>query len=807
MRSCTRTLATITGFVLTILCAPGGVAESTFTVQLPCVEDLDTGPFYGRDFYGDEWYETSCAHDQIEIPTGRPVYALLVSGFHQNKNFDMFHWFDFAKYLQSKGAYVHYAWWNNLLAPYLERPLHDAGSVPSTGAFPLGTIVDARLGADKATPNDDFQFQADATALLHAIRANNPAAKIVLVGHSMGGVAVLRLAEQMPSTFVIDLLAPIDPVGNRSCIWDPWGTSWVTDPFGWRDDASCNGFFNFTRWRAIRRDQMDGEYFDPFLFYPPKRWLGANIPNLYHRWQQEFAPPYDYSCPGGADDVPWPCASFYDQSLWSQIIPGFFETDYLLNHWIPTATPEVPETYLGFMNVQSKMDTKLESGYDVPVALGNFGGGLDGHGELVGFRGAVLGTATGDFWEWVIDRLAAIGGVIDILSLTYDELSHFLNFESYPVGLAVEGSDWPSRDKEADLGNPDDPVRLRRVALLRAWETDSFHLYKKGYEPWNPGLCLVSRDLSNILDFMLPPAAGNGRPVADAGPGQTVSADDACVGQVVLDGTGSFDPNGQPLSHTWAWNGTIVASGPSPTLQLPPGIHEVTLVVSDGQAGSVPDIVTITVVDDTPPLIVLNGPSEVVLECAVDSWGEIGAAATDNCDSGVLVTVGGDSVDPAVPGDRVVTYDAVDASGNHATRMHRTIAVRDTLPPTLSAAAAHPSTLWPPDHSMVPVHCTVDAYDSCDATLNVMLVSVISSEPDDAPGGGDGHTTGDIRSCDIGTGDYDLLLRAERQGGKGGRTYTIAYSATDDAGNSTTSHTTVVVPHNAGGSNTSRPRR
>ncbi|RLA43430.1 MAG: hypothetical protein DRR42_21745, partial [Gammaproteobacteria bacterium] len=72
----------------------------------------------------------------IEIPNGRPVYALLVSGFHQNKNLDMFHFYNFARCLLEKGAYVHYAWWNNLLAPYMEKPLHDPDSVPSTKIVP-----------------------------------------------------------------------------------------------------------------------------------------------------------------------------------------------------------------------------------------------------------------------------------------------------------------------------------------------------------------------------------------------------------------------------------------------------------------------------------------------------------------------------------------------------------------------------------------------------------------------------------------------------------------------------------------------
>jgi hypothetical protein len=211
-------------FLLHLVCLGGiaavDAAEEMMTVTLPCTSA--------------GWYDqaANCQPEVIEIPSGRPVYALLVSGFHQNRNLDMLHWLDFAKYLQQRGAYVHYAWWNNLLAPYMERPLHYTGSVPSTGPIPwhdnalfrIGDStstwgwVDPRPYPTKAIPADDHQFQQDAKLLLETIRAHDPTAKIVLVGHSMGGNSVVRLADSMPSDFEIDLLAPIDPVGNRTCI-------------------------------------------------------------------------------------------------------------------------------------------------------------------------------------------------------------------------------------------------------------------------------------------------------------------------------------------------------------------------------------------------------------------------------------------------------------------------------------------------------------------------------------------------------------------------------------------------------------
>jgi hypothetical protein len=75
------------------------------------------------------------------------------------------------------------------------------------------------------------------------------------------------------------------------------------------------------------------------------------------------------------------------------------------------------------------------------------------------------------------------------------------------------------------------------------------------------------------------------------------------------------------------------------------------------------------------------------------------------------------------------------------------------------------------------------------------LQSVASSEPDDAPGGGDGATTADVQGAAAGNADFDLLLRAERAGSGPGRAYSAVYRAIDGAGNVATATGIVTVPH------------
>jgi hypothetical protein len=80
------------------------------------------------------------------------------------------------------------------------------------------------------------------------------------------------------------------------------------------------------------------------------------------------------------------------------------------------------------------------------------------------------------------------------------------------------------------------------------------------------------------------------------------------------------------------------------------------------------------------------------------------------------------------------------------------------------------------------------------------LVSIVSTEPDDADGSDDGGTTGDIQDADLGTPDTSFLLRAERNGQEEGRVYEVTYASVDVAGNRTTSTALVFVPHDQGGS-------
>lgn len=220
----------------------------------------------------------------------------------------------------------------------------------------------------------------------------------------------------------------------------------------------------------------------------------------------------------------------------------------------------------------------------------------------------------------------------------------------------------------------------------------------------------------------------NRAPVANAGSDRTLECASPAGRAVTLDSSLSSDPDSTPGTHDdivrFEWfedlgtpSQALLGTGETLTVTLPLGAHALSLVVTDSGGLTATDQVLVSVVDTTPPALLV-------------------------------------SLEPAV--------------------------------------------LWPPNHRMVQVTASVSATDAC-GPASVSLLSVISSEPDDAPGGGDGATTNDIQGAVAGAPDFEFLLRAERATGGPGRTYTATYRALDGSQNSAEAAATAVVVHDQNG--------
>ena len=95
----------------------------------------------------------------------------------------------------------------------------------------------------------------------------------------------------------------------------------------------------------------------------------------------------------------------------------------------------------------------------------------------------------------------------------------------------------------------------------------------------------------------------NRPPVANAGIDQTVYASPpTTTAEVMLDGSDSYDPDGDALTHEWTWDDNA-ATEANPKIELPPGITTITLVVNDGNLDSPPDTMNITVLESKKPYV------------------------------------------------------------------------------------------------------------------------------------------------------------------------------------------------------------
>ena len=121
------------------------------------------------------------------------------------------------------------------------------------------------------------------------------------------------------------------------------------------------------------------------------------------------------------------------------------------------------------------------------------------------------------------------------------------------------------------------------------------------------------------------------------------------------------------------------------------------------------------------------------------------------------------------------------------------VSVSDETPPEIDVMVA-PTQLWPPNHKLETITANVTATDNC-GSVTIALDSIVSDEPDNGVGIGDGNTNDDIQNAAVGTEDLMFDLRRERDQKQDGRTYTITYEATDGSNNTATDDATVHVAH------------
>lgn len=205
-------------------------------------------------------------------------------------------------------------------------------------------------------------------------------------------------------------------------------------------------------------------------------------------------------------------------------------------------------------------------------------------------------------------------------------------------------------------------------------------------------------------------------PVANAGTDQTVE----CAGTttpVSFNGTASTPGSGTLNAYSWKEGATTLGTGATLNVSLPAGSHTITLTVTDTGGGSDTDDVIVNIVDTTAPLITVNAPNPLTVECHT-TFTDPGATASDGCAGSVVVNASG-SVDVDTPGTYTINYSATD--GAHTANASRTVYVVDTTAPLISCPANIVVTL-PPNAmatSMAVNYPAVTATDSCSTSVTV----------------------------------------------------------------------------------------
>jgi hypothetical protein len=351
----------------------------------------------------------------------------------------------------------------------------------------------------------------------------------------------------------------------------------------------------------------------------------------------------------------------------------------------------------------------------------------------------------------------------------------------------------------ADLNG--DGIRDLAVANSDVWG-DVTVFFGQGLGSFGPHLGLLSNGTTSPISLAAADIDGDGR--VDLVVGNYTVAE---ISVLVADGTGGFLPPSRygTLTPADLLTGDFNEDGwPDFALTGPDSLASVVLNQGDGEAAHDP------VADAGPDRnagcgapVVLDGAAssdvdsspgtndDIVLFAWFENYGQPSQTALG---TGRTLTV------PLSPGAHAITLKVTDSTGRTDTDdlLLTVVDSVDTLPPSGSVALSR-GTLWPPNHRMVAVTAQVTASDQCGNPFTVTLDSVTSSEPDDAPGGADGSTTGDIADATTGTPDFQFSLRAERSSTGPGRIYTVTYRISDNQGHSSLASGTVHVTHDTNG--------
>ena len=149
-------------------------------------------------------------------------------------------------------------------------------------------------------------------------------------------------------------------------------------------------------------------------------------------------------------------------------------------------------------------------------------------------------------------------------------------------------------------------------------------------------------------------------PVANAGEDVIASVDNQGTAIVILDGSLSYDDNGDSLEYFWFCDGELFGQGVEVEAELGFGEFVFTLIVNDGNEDSLPDEVVVTVMDDISPEFSVRLDKRILWP-ANNKMIKVTPSfeAIDNCGGQVIIELAGITCNQKSPNDIEVTDEGI----------------------------------------------------------------------------------------------------------------------------------------------------
>ncbi|MHB8993659.1 MAG: HYR domain-containing protein [Armatimonadota bacterium] len=254
------------------------------------------------------------------------------------------------------------------------------------------------------------------------------------------------------------------------------------------------------------------------------------------------------------------------------------------------------------------------------------------------------------------------------------------------------------------------------------WFTKLKYIFKPGeniqLHVFRVGDTFIDRVCGNHTDHLIDPTPPNQAPVAVARD-QRAEQDRAAGAPVLLDGSASYDPDGQIVSCRWRGAVNVDSNGSQSTVILPLGRHEVTLTVVDNRGASHSANAVLTVVDTTPPNLTVPADIRVEQATAAGTRVPFSASASDICDAAPEIRYSATPGTIFPLGSTRVNVTATDDSGNTTTKSFNVI-VMDTTAPDLTVS--DDITVEQATAAGTKVDFDASAVDICDASPEVVAV-------------------------------------------------------------------------------------